>query len=265
MNDINKNQEYEINLSEILYIIWQNKILIFVFFLFFILSGYLYYNSKNYIYHESKLHYTTYTLPPFYKNETSRLIALEDFQNFFYSENLFNEWKKNRNSSLVYSDISSTQDINGLIFRLLGERLIELSTEEDSLSKKTIEGFAFINVKTNQLKLLDDIYNYSTFINEALTFEYVTRAKYELNLLEERIKSGSIINSFQEALTLDRYISSIDIGRKAFYINRPEIPQTNSSLRLDFILIISGALGGIIGIFIALVISAIKKSYKIKN
>lgn len=77
--------------------------------------------------------------------------------------------------------------------------------------------------------------------------------------------NGSIINSFQEALTLDRYISSIDIGRKAFYINHPEIPQTNSSLRLDFILIISGALGGIIGIFIALVISTIKKYYKIKN
>ncbi len=265
MSDIKTTQDYEISLFEIINIVWQNKILIFVIFLFSILSGYIYYNSKNYIYHESKLYYTTYALPPFYSNETARIVALEDFQNFFFSEKLFNKWKKKGNSSLVFSDINSTQDIDGLIFRSLGERLVQLSTEEDSLSKKTIEGFAFINVKTNKLKLLDDIYNYSTFINNALTSEYVTRAKYELNLLETRIIGNGNINSFEGALTLDRYISSIDTGRKAFYINRPEIPKINPSLRLDLILVISGLIGVIIAILLALVISAIKKSNKIKN
>ena len=88
---------------------------------------------QDYIYHETKLYYTTYALPPFYAKDTARIVALEDFQNFFFSEKLFNEWKKEGNSPLVFSDINSTQDIDGLIFRSLGERLVQLSTEEDSL------------------------------------------------------------------------------------------------------------------------------------
>ena len=78
------------------------------------------------------------------------------------------------------------------------------------------------------------------------------------------MKNESTINSInnnlliKDALSIGRYIASVEKGKKVFIIYRPELPMTISSLRLNRILLLFSLLGLFIGMFIVLVKKAIK-------
>ena len=242
-------QNDEINLFELLQILWDGKWLISAFVAIALLVGSGFLLRQGTVY-ESKVIYSVDTIPPYY--EANR--ASTDFQNKFYSVSVFEEWKKNSgDTSLVFDDFSATEVVEGFVLS---------KNEDDQLATLASEkiGDTFVLVKSNQLPILDDFFEYATHINGLLKDEYVVRAKEELKIIDARFKDlGSADSSIVNAvLSIDRYIVTAERGAKVLAIQRPTMPKKVSP-KSSLMLALSIVLGGMVGVFFILVRNAITK------
>ena len=234
----------EIDLFELFQVLWGGKWLIstFVVLAFLLGGGFILSKDKAY---ESKVVYSIDNIPPFYNDDK----ASTDFQKKFYSIDVFNEWKKsNENTSLVFKDFSKTEVIDGFV----------LSKDEDA-TLAVIKDSASILVKSNQLPILNDFYEYAEHINVLLKVEYVSRAKDELKIIETRFKDLSSADSsvVQTVLSIDRYIVSAESGDNVLSVQRPSVPKKVAP-KSSLILALSLVLGGFIGAAYVLIMNAIK-------
>ena len=239
----------EIDLFELFQTLWDGKWLITAFVAVAVLLGGSFLLLKDAVY-ESKLIYSVDTIPSFYDNKK----AHTDFQKKFYSASVFDDWKKdNGNVSLTFSDFARTETVDGFVLsKSVNAGLVSLESERN--------GDSFILVKSKQLSMLDDFFNYAQHINELLKVEYIERAKYELNIVETRLKDFSTASDaiISQTLTIDRYIVSAETGSKVFTIQRPTMPEKVSP-KSTRILAMHIVLGGVIGVFFILVRNAITK------
>lgn len=134
-----------------------------------------------------------------------------------------------------------------------------LSKDEDE-KLAVIKDSASILVKSNQLPILNDFYNYAAHINVLLKGEYVSRANDELSIIETRFKDLSSADSsvVQTVLSIDRYIASAENGENVLSIERPSVPRKVAP-KSSLILALSLVLGGFIGAAYVLILNAIKK------
>ena len=234
----------EIDLFELFQVLWDGKWLIttFVMLAFLLGGGFILFKDKVY---ESKVEYSIDTIPPFYNGDK----ASSDFQKKFYSIDVFKEWKKNKdNTSLVFDDFSKTEVIDGFV----------LSKDEDE-TLAVIKDSASVVVKSNQLPILNDFYNYAEYINLLLKDEYVSRSNDELKIIETRFKDLSSAESsiIQTVLSIDRYIALAENGDNVLSIKRPSAPKKVAP-KSSLILALSLVLGGFIGAAYVLINNAIK-------
>ena len=84
-------------------------------------------------------------------------------------------------------------------------------------------------IRSNQLNILDDFFNYSIYISDLLKREYIVRAKAELEIIEARFNDlGSADSSIVDTvLSVDRYIVSAEKGAETLSIKRPLMPKKN--------------------------------------
>ena len=242
---MNQIQDDEIGLFDFFHTLWDGKKTIgFFIVLTFILTGiYAYLKEPEY---ESKLIYQVDSMPPFYETADFR-IPMRDFEKLFHSRSLFDKWKKlNKSSKLVYSDFSESQEVGGIL----------VSKHEDNrtaLLEKDKKIGAYILIRSDQLVLLDDFFNYANYINNMLTSEYILRAKEEIKIIDKRFNDFSsttdIITS--KLLAIDRYIVEAENGANVLMLSHPEYPfkvwpRTQLLLAISFVL---GLMLGIIYIF----------------
>ena len=249
MSEVCPTYDDEIDLFEFFQTLWDGKWLISAFVAIALLLGSGFLSLKDAVY-ESKLIYSVDTIPPFYEeNKVST-----DFQNKFYSVSVFEEWKKNNSdTSLVFEDFSATEVLDGFVLsKNADEQLATIASEK--------KGGSFVLVKSNQLPILDDFFEYATHINGLLKNEYVLRAKEELNIIDARFKDlGSADSKIVDTvLSIDRYIGTAEKGAKVLAIQRPTMPQKVSP-KSSLILALSVVLGGMIGVFFIRVRNAITK------
>ena len=246
---MNQVQDDEIDLFELIQTLWNGKWLISAFVAIALLLGGGFLLLKDAVY-ESKLIYSVDSIPPFYGANK----ASTDFQNKFYSVTEFEEWKKNNNDiSLVFEDFSATEVIDGFVLSKNEDEQLAILTSEK-------KGGSFVLVKSNQLPILDDFFEYVTHINGLLKDEYVVRAKEELKIIDARFKdlSSADSNIVNTVLSIDRYIVSAEKGAKVLAIQRPTMPKKVSP-KVSLILALSVVLGGMVGVFFILVRNAITK------
>jgi len=234
----------EIELFEFFQVLWNGKWLISAFVALAFLLGGGFILSKDKVY-ESKVVYSIDTIPPFYGGNK----ASTDFQKKFYSIDVFNEWKKNKdNTSLLFDDFSKTEVLDGFVL-----------TKDEGEPLAVIKDSTSILVKSNQLPILNDFYNYAEYINLLVKDEYVNRANDELKIIETRFKdlSSNESNIIQTVLSIDRYIASAENGDNVLYIQRPSAPRKVAP-KSSLILALSLVLGGFIGAAYVLIMNAIK-------
>lgn len=234
----------EIDLFELLQVLWDGKWLLSTFVVVAFLLGGGFILSKDKVY-ESKVVYSIDTIPPFYGGGK----ASSDFQKKFYSIDIFKEWKKNKdNISLVFEDFSKTEVIDGFV----------MSKDEDE-TLAVIKDSASIIVKSNQLPILNDFYNYAEHINLLLKDEYVRRANDELKIIETRFKDlmSAESNIVQTFLSIDRYLALAENGDNVLSIERPSVPKKVAP-KSSLILALSLVLGGFMGAAYVLIMNAIK-------
>jgi len=236
----NSTNNDEIDLFELFQTLWDGKWVISAFVAIAALLGSSFILFKDSVY-ESKISYSINTPPPFYE-ETK---ALSDFKTKFYSKRVFEDWKKsNVDISLTYEDFSNTELVDGFVLSKENDDLLAtLATENRGDTNVII-------IKSNQLSVLNDFFEYANKINELLESAYVFRASDELNTLETRIKefaptSESII---MKILEVDRFIAAIEKGAKIINFQNPLRP-IKISPKSPLIIILSIVFGGMVGVF----------------
>tara|TARA_B110000008_G_scaffold277037_1_gene317518 strand:- start:828 stop:1604 length:777 start_codon:yes stop_codon:yes gene_type:complete len=249
---MNQIQDDEIDLFELFQTLWDGKWLISAFTFIAMLIGAWYLNILNKeVQYESKLTYVVDNVPPFYRAST----VFFDFKNNFYSKRNFENWKKTYGkTSFVYEDFSITEVINGFVFtKPEGQQLATISSSSSEGNEY------FILIKTNNLSTLDGFFKYAQFINQLLNKEYVERAKTELKIMKLRFKDLSSVDSkiVQNVLSIDRFVMTAEKGADILTIQHPSIPnKVSSKLKsIFFIFILSGAILGVLYVFISKAIS----------
>jgi LPS O-antigen subunit length determinant protein (WzzB/FepE family) len=246
---MNQVEDAEIDLFELFRTLWDGKKVISAFVAIAVLLGGSFIFFKTPLY-KSELFYSIDTIPPFYSDTK----VSNDFKLNFFSKSIFKDWKKsNDNTSLVFEDFNTSEIVNGFILSKDENNQLAILNEDKKMG-------SHILVKSEQLSVLDDFFNYAGYINEILKTEYKNRAKEELNIIETRFKDFSAANDaiISQILSIDRYIVSAEKGAKVLIINRPTLPEKISP-RSILILALSIILGGIIGVTYVLISNAICK------
>ena len=244
----------EIDLFIIFETLWNEKLLIsaFSFIALLISSVLLFFSVVTYT---SKMTYSENIVPAFY--DQGKVSA--DFKKMFFSETLFEEWKKNSNSStLVFQDFSNSKIVDGFILK---------KNETEQLAKLDFDKNigSFILVRTKHLPTIDDFYKYANYINKELSASYIKNAKEELKIINSRFQGVALdsigINAYASLLLpLERFIVQAEKGSGLLSIQHPTFPKKISPSSL-LILLFSALLGVLIGIVFVLFRNAIR-NYK---
>jgi len=234
-------QDNEITIFDFFETVWNARVTIVSFIIFTLLLGatYGYFKEPEY---ESKLIYQVDSLPPFYDTHNKE-IPMKDFKKLFYTQRLFDDWKKNnKDSLLLYRDFSQSQTIEGVMISKHENKRMAIMEIDDQLG-------AYILIRTDKLRLLNDFYNYADYINNVLTSEYILRAKEEIVIIDKRFDdftaTTDIITS--KLLAIDRYIMEAEGGANVLILSRPEYPFQVWP-RIPILYAISFVLGLLLGI-----------------
>lgn len=236
---MNQIEDNEIGLFDFFETVWNGRLLIslFVFVTLSIGGVFIFIKDSEY---ESKLVYASDTLPPFYDDQRT---ALVDFEKLFYNEDVFNDWKReNKNSVLIFNDISISQVIDNIVFSKHKNNRTVIHEKDDKIG-------AYILIRSKKIELLDDLFKYSNHVNNALTSEYILRARDEINIMYKRFNDPSATTDSitRDLLAVDRYIVEAEKGDKVLLLMRPSYPERVSP-KIKLILVISFVLGVMIAI-----------------
>jgi len=255
MSEVQPKYNDEIDLFDLFKNLWDGKWFITTFAMIAVLvcSVYIFDKNENSLY-ESKLIYSIDTIPPFYKKDK----VLADFQNFFYSKSIFEEWKKSiGNTSLIFEDFSNTKVFDGIVVAKNESQQLAIFVSEK-------KGRTFMLVKTNQLDILDDFFKYADHINRILKDEYVVIANNKRKHIESLYKDFFSANNkispvfFNNLLYIDQFIESAEKGTNLLTIRHPTMPIKTTPISSSM-LPMSGVLGGMIGALFVFIRNAIRK------
>lgn len=230
-----KTQNDEIDLFLFFKTLYDGKWVIIAFVILGLLLGFGFYLSKNPVY-ESKLKFSIDTIPPFYEEKE----VLVNFQKIFYSGNIFRDWKKvNTNTILKFQDFSKIEILNGTI--------IQTDAAKITFEIKKKNNF-FLRISSNELKFLDDVYNYTLYVNNFLKLNYKLESNSALSIIKKNISLISKLGkSNLDYLSIKLFLMKSEKGAQPFDINRPTMPKKISPKNLFPILNFSFMLSVIIG------------------
>ena len=115
-------------------------------------------------------------------------------------------------------------------------------------------------IKSDNLAVLNDFFEYSQHVNQLLKADYVSRARSELEIYEARFNDLKASNEsvIRNVLSIDRYIVAAERGANVLKISRPTLPS-RKSIQLSVVLIISLVIGFGVGAFCVLASNAWRK------
>lgn len=303
----NTNQSHEdIDLLEFLFILWSNKLLIIVCaILASVIGGVFVFinntdNSNKTDIYKSEIIYNVDLMPPRYlkslslvNNEVNRRMIISNFQNLFFSKEIFMSWKnKNTKFQLDYDDIDVSMDFRGVVvLKEEDNRLVMFKSAKR-------DDYEYISVKVTELNLLNEIYSFAQYVADKLTEQHILLSNNEKLLIAKKnqmIEEGfrdfynqnvdslsydnaqiilQLGNYFSEQIgitndikAIDKYIHTVNNGRKAINIQYPSIPkkilQPDSNIPILSIAVFAflGAMSG--GLYVILINSIRRRNERL--
>ena len=256
MSDVQPTIDDEIDLLELVAILWSEKVIIGCFLAVALVVGGLWIatNKKTY---ETVTEFEIAMIPPSESDE--EIVA--DLRKEFHSRYIFSQWLETMpNAKLQLEDVVPTVLINEVVFLSdIDEEALVLIQDDKIL------------IRTNETGLVLDAIDYAKFVADLLSEKYVLRAQEEYDRvlalsdrLFERRDRGSLPATFNglpalERLTaLDSYLSRVGDGCKFIFISLPSKPvATNISIKV--LLAVTVMIGGVAGVLFALVRHAYRK------
>ena len=249
MTDSAPSSHNEIDLFELIQVLWDGKYLIAgITLICAVLAGvYTFVKTPNFI---SKVVYSTDTVPPFYDSQK----PLNDFKDLFYLKETFVDWREQSGSSRIsFDNFSESEVVDGIALK-------RKETDQLALISNASTGAQKITIRSGDLALLNDFYEYAEYITQLLKEDYVARARAELAIYEARFDDLKASNQsvIQNVLSIDRYIVTAEKGANVIAIKNPTRPKKVSPT-FFLILAMSSVLGGMVGVFFIIVRNAINK------
>lgn len=183
------------------------------------------------------------------------------FRRLFHNQKNYQEWKQlNPNSSVTYNEITTTQTIDGFTVAISPRSLFAQFIETKS-------GNLNLRVKSNDFKILEDMYLYLQFTDKMLSQRTLLKAKQQTETLQTSLSTllsatenniANNENTLISVLNIQSFASELENGNTLYSISRPSFPS-KTSLSIRIILLVSLILGGMIGVAIVLVKNAIQK------
>ena len=245
---MSKIQNNDIDLYKTLLILWEAKKLLSIIIIVSLLLGVGIVYSKTPAY-TSYIKVDTKKNPIIFNSKE----ALLEFERNFYSEEVFDNWKKENNSSINFNDFSREVLVNRFVASKTSKGIAMFILRKNS---------AVIRVTSSELSISSQFYDYSKYVNGLLNPNLLQEANRKLSLMEKRYKGRTIDNKIivERLSSLDRYISRLSDGFKILEIRPPTVPVQASRKPYRTIGIFV-SIGLIIGIFFVL----IKHAYKTRQ
>lgn len=245
-----KAQNDEIDLFELCITLWQGKRLIIAVTALCAILGAVYL-ALTPAQFESKITVSDDTTPPLHQAD----VLYKEFEKTLLQKSHFLQWRKaNEATPLTYDLLSETDVLDGFV----------VSKEDDARDVVILykNRKSNIIVRSNDLGLISDFYDYANFTNDDLTASYLKRAENELSQFEARLADFSVLNEVvvQMSLKTIGFVDDVKNGAKLFEIKRPTMP-VKTAPRSSLILALSLILGGFLGAVIVLTRQAIR-SYR---
>lgn len=241
---MSKIENNEVDLYRSLLTLWKARKLLSVIIIFSLLLGTGLVYLKNPVY-SSYIKIDTKKNPIIFNSKD----ALLEFERNFYSKKVFDDWKKESNSSINFNDFSREVLVNRFVASRTSQGMATFI-----LRKKNTEINTEIMITSSELSISSQFYDYAKHVNGLLNPNLLLEANRKLSLMEKRYKGRTIDNKIiiERLSSLDRYISRLNDGFKILEIRPPTVPvQTN---RKTYRTIgISVLIGFIIGIFFVLI------------
>tara|TARA_B100001093_G_C26841995_1_gene1020969 strand:- start:448 stop:1335 length:888 start_codon:yes stop_codon:yes gene_type:complete len=294
---MNKKNE-DIDLIDLLFVLWNGKWIISLFAIIVSLFGGVFLLikdnnlDKQKAIYESKIFYSVDVTTPVKidVNFHNKDIVINNFQKLFYTESVFENWKKNNTESVIeYKDFKTTTTKNDII-------VLKNDSENFITFKSDINAGFYIIIEFEKMVLLNDIFSYANHVSNVITLDHLNLSKSEKifiekkNLLiEESLRNynsnnlknlssqninalfgmGSYFsNSLDMIHTIDKYINNIEKGAKAIIVMNPTEPIRKNiikSLKFSYtILLILAFLGVCLGSFFVIVFNSINNYKKNK-
>ena len=242
-------QTDEIDLFDVIEQLWRAKLTILLFCVVAMVVAAIYAITSEKKF-ESQVSFKIDTIPPFYTADKT----LVDFEKLFYEKAIFDNWKSNQSDALIeFDQFRAEQVVDGVkVAKTVAYRLAALSIRSSNSS--------VLVIKSNNLAVLNDFFEYSQHVNQLLKADYVSRARSELEIYEARFSDLKASNEsiIRNVLSIDRYIVAAERGANVLKISRPTLPS-RKSIQLPVILIISIVMGIGIGVLYVLASNAWRK------
>ena len=254
MPEANPNMNDEIDLFELIEILWSGKgvIALFVAVGAFVSGIYLAMTPSQY---QSKIYYSialsTHTGAE--QQEIVNAKTTNNFEDLFFSEKTLNDWKEShQQSTLSYDLLSATEMIDGFtVQRSLSDRVVVFGGDEDG---------EYLAVNENDVQLITDVVDYAKFSNAKLTRDLKVNiqhqiADYQSVFNSETSDGGANLENIVQLKYLERMIKN---GTNVLKFNAPTRPEKLSP-KSSSILLISIMLGWFLGAVFVLIKNAIQK------
>ena len=172
--------------------------------------------------------------------------ATLDFRQKFYSRNIFESWKQQvGNTALLFSDLDPYKSIDGVVLSAdTSTRLIELKiSHDDNL---------VVVARTDNLRILDGLFDYANHVNRLLTKEYLEEAQS----LSEALRSILLNQTIQDfgltvqKTSMDSYVASLVSGAMVYVIQPASVPKDVSTRSSKILLIFCGLMGILAVLFV---------------
>ena len=246
---MNNEKELDINIIEIIRIIYNKKWKVITITILSLFIG---------------ISYSIYSKPKFeteiaYKKNESFDLSITAIDSLFYNSlnslDIFSSWKKTSNNKILkFEEISNSLTLNGLEFKE--------GNDQNLIEFNSIKEYQPIILKTNQIDLIKSIYSYLEFVNRFITNTYSEQLLKDLSIGSELIKEDKInYNSIDLVLfEIKRSISKIKNGESLIEFSLPTKSKLVSTptITILFISVIIGFLFSIFFIFFSNFIKKIK-------
>ena len=246
MSDLNKNDE--VDLLEFVAILWRAKVLILG---STIVAGVLgamvhLFDAPRF---ESFLRVSVVVLPP----HVTQQEAQTDFLRNFYDKQMFDTYvSTQQDAKLSYDNISQNM-------QKFGKSYLKANSQRLIVDHGDKSGTITFTIKTNDLNLVGDIFDYANYVNSYLTTNYQDRSNQLLNRYFEQYNS-----SYTRPDSIFERIAALEVYRlsdrmMSFNVYSPTFPKRVSQHKYITI-VLASFLGAFLSILVVLIRSIIVKS-----
>ena len=230
----------DLDFVKLINIILKGKYILIFTIISFLIFGVIYLNLQEKVY-SSKVNIIINNRPPDQSDQShlkNHRKIIYDFKTLLYDQKTFYSWKEMSNSDIQYEDFTIFEEFENLDFEKKNDKLKFNLIYSNNL----LVGDPYIDINTNQKRVVLEYFDYFNFINNILLKNYLSEVS------EIKIIKGSEINTFQSFIY--NFLNNSKNNNQIIIFEKPSLPVKvyPSTSKILIIFLFFGSLVGFISL-----------------